>query len=334
MRSIARTRLGPGPEFDLIRELLGPEAALPPGILAGPGDDCAVLEGGTLVSSDLTIEGIHFQRDWISPEEAGFRATAAGLSDLAAMAAEPMGVLLSIGVEPSEAHGVAKDLQRGAAEACRREGVPILGGDLSASPGPIMVDVVALGRSEHPVLRAGALPRDEVWVTGWLGGSGAAVHLWKEGRDPPQPLREAFARPRPRLREARWLTDRAPINSLLDLSDGLAGDAGHLSAASQVSLVLMEAAVPIHPSVKTVFQTGQEPLHFALEGGEDYELCLTAPAGALQELRGAFREAFGIPLTQIGRVVEGKDVFLERVGGGIRSLERKGFSHFGEEGRV
>jgi len=331
MNGRPHVRLGPGPEFDLIRELLGEDPSVSPDILAGPGDDCAVLEGGILVSADLAVEGVHFRREWISLEEAGFRAAAAGLSDLAAMAGEPMGILLSMALEPSEAHAAAKELQRGAAEACRREGISILGGDLSGSPGPMVMDVVALGRSKTPISRAGALPGDEVWVTGWLGGSGAAVHLWEQGEEPPGPLREAFARPRPRLREIRWLLGKAPINSLLDLSDGLAGDAGHLSAASQVRLVLMEPAVPIHPGVKQLAERGMDPLHFALEGGEDYELCLTAAPGTLQKWRGPFREAFGIPLTQIGRVVEGEGVYLEQVGGEMQPMEREGFSHFRED---
>jgi thiamine-monophosphate kinase len=330
MRPLSRIHLGPGPEFDLIRDLLGSESPLPPGVLVGPGDDCAVMDGGFLISSDLVIEGVHFRREWVSLEEAGFRAAVAGLSDLAAMAAEPLGILLSLAVDPAKAQELAKGLQTGAEDACAREGVAILGGDLSASPGPMVMDVVALGRSQAPVHRVGALPGDEVWVTGWLGGSGAAVHLWKEGREPPAPIRESFVRPRPRLRESRWLLDRAPIHSMLDLSDGLAGDAGHLSRASGVGLILVEGAIPIHPSIKTSLGPEHVPLHFALEGGEDYELCLTAPPGALQELRGAFREAFGLPLTQIGRVVEGEDVLLERSGGELRPLARRGFSHFQE----
>ncbi len=151
MNGRPHVRLGPGPEFDLIRELLGEDPSVSPDILAGPGDDCAVLEGGILVSADLAVEGVHFRREWISLEEAGFRAAAAGLSDLAAMAGEPMGILISMALEPSEAHAAAKELQRGAAEACRREGVSILGGDLSGSPGPMVMDVVALGRSKTPI---------------------------------------------------------------------------------------------------------------------------------------------------------------------------------------
>jgi thiamine-monophosphate kinase len=327
---------------------MGPEDLLPRGVLLGPGDDCTVLEGGLVVSTDLAVEGVHFRREWVTLEEAGYRAAAAALSDLAAMAAEPLGALLSMALDPSGASEDAEEVQRGASEACRLEGVQILGGDLAASPGPLMLDVVALGRSDSPVLRAGTEVGDEVWVTGWLGGSGAAVALWNQGQTPPENLREAFVRPRPRIREALWLAARVPLHGLIDLSDGLAGDAGHLAAASGLSLVLREESIPLHPALAPTLapafdpalapaldqmsESGESPLHFALEGGEDYELCFTVPPGTLDEWVSPFQDSFGIPLTKVGWATEGQGVFLEEAIGEVRPLECGGFSHFsGEE---
>jgi len=333
---LPRISLGPGGEFDLIRRLLGPEEALSSGVLLGAGDDCTVLEGGLVASTDLAVEGVHFRREWVTPEEAGFRATAAALSDLAAMAAEPLGVLLSMALDPSRAAEEAVLVQAGAQEACRKEGVQILGGDLARSPGGLLLNVVALGRSDSPVLRVGTEVGDEVWVTGMLGGSGAAVALLEEGRTLPGDLREAFARPRPRIREALWLAARVPLHGLIDLSDGLAGDAGHLAAASQLSLVLRAEAIPVHPALRGELQGAlgpvsddvPPPLHFPLEGGEDYELCFTAPPGTVEQWVDSFEESFGIPLTRVGRAVEGTGVFLESAGGGVTALKREGFSHF------
>jgi len=331
-----RVPLGPGGEFDLIRHLMGPEDLLPRGVLLGPGDDCTVLEGGLVVSTDLAVEGVHFRREWVTLEEAGYRAAAAALSDLAAMAAEPLGALLSMALDPSGASEDAEEVQRGASEACRLEGVRILGGDLAASPGPLVLDVVVLGRSDSPVLRAGTEVGDEVWVTGWLGGSGAAVALWNQGQTPPENLREAFVRPRPRIREALWLAARSPLHGLIDLSDGLAGDAGHLAAASGLSLVLREKSIPLHPALAPALdpmsESGESPLFFALEGGEDYELCFTVPPGTLDEWVSPFQDSFGIPLTKVGSAMEGQGVFLEEASGEVRPLECGGFSHFsGEE---
>lgn len=334
--ALARVRLGRGEEFDLIRQLLGPDVPPSPGILVGPGDDCAVLEGGLVVSVDLTVEGVHFRREWITLREAGFRAAAAALSDLAAMAAEPLGILISMALGPGDPRGEAMEIQGGAGEACQREGIPILGGDLAGSPGPVVVDVVVLGRAVSPILRGGSRPGDEIWVTGWLGRSAAAVALWSQGTAPPERIREAFTRPRPRIKEALWLASRVSIKGLVDVSDGLAGDVGHLAAASGVSVILEEEAIPVHPDLEQALRgTGEEPLALALGGGEDYEICLAAPPGVLQEWVAGFQDTFEIPLTRVGRVVEGEDpeVFLEAAAGGRRSLARGGFSHFAGKGR-
>jgi thiamine-monophosphate kinase len=344
--------MGQGGEFDLIRRLLGPESdpgaeeALGAGVLVGPGDDCAVLEGGIVVSTDLAVEGVHFRRDWVTLEEAGYRATAAALSDLAAMAAEPLGALLTMALGPSVGSTTpvrgasassaslpreeAEAVQGGARAACRREGVQLLGGDLSRSPGPLMLGIVALGRAERPLLRRGSEVGDEVWVTGTLGGSSAAVALWKGGKAPSPELRDSFAKPEPRIREALWLRDRIPIHGLIDLSDGLAGDAGHLAAASGVSVVLKERAIPVHPAVSR--ELGPKATrHFSLEGGEDFELCFTASPGSVEERVDQFQETFELPLTRVGWVKEGRGLFLESRSGEIEPLEQRGFSHFPNE---
>lgn len=329
-----RIPLGPGAEFDLIRRLLGPREPLPPGVLVGPGDDCAVLEGGLVVSIDQTVEGIHYRKEWITSREAGYRAAATALSDLAAMAAEPIGVLLALAVGRDGAEEEAVELQGGVEEACRREGVQILGGDLSGAPGPSVINVVALGRAAQPVLRGGTVVGDEVWVTGWLGGSAGAVAHWDQGLLPPDDLRQAFARPVPRIREALWLKSRVPLHGLIDISDGLAGDAGHLAAASGLAIVLREESIPGHPSLLHLDGFDADPLHLPLEGGEDFELCFTVPEGTLDEWVDPFQDSFGLPLARVGRAVEGRGLLMEDRKGEVRALERAGYSHFAgkEEG--
>lgn len=326
--SLERVALGKGGEFDLIRRLLGREEPLPPGVLLGPGDDCAVLDGGVVISTDLALEGVHFKREWITLEEVGYRAAAGALSDLAAVAAEPLGALLSMALDPSRPLDEASSIQRGVADACKMEGIQVLGGDLARSAGPLVLNVVALGRTDSPVLRVGTEIGDEVWVTGWLGGSGAAVELWNQNKAPPDGLRGAFARPRPRIREARWLASRAPLHALIDLSDGLAGDAGHLAAASGVGIVLREGSIPFHPELIGVMGSQHAACDLSLTGGEDYELCFTVSAKTLDEWVGPFQDSFGVPLTRVGRAVEGGGVSLETVEGEVRALERGGFNHF------
>ena len=213
------TGLGPGREFDLIRSFLDAGGAEPgPAVRVGPGDDCAVVTAdGLAISVDMTVEDVHFRRAWLEPDEVGYHAAAAALSDLAAMAARPIGVLASIA----------------------------LGGDLTRSPVPLVVDVTAIGEAPRPVLRAGARPGEEVWVTGQLGAAAAAVEAWLAGREPDPAARSAFARPTPRTREALWLAGRGVPSAMVDLSDGIAGDAGHLAAASGVRLVIRARALPV-----------------------------------------------------------------------------------------
>src|SRR5690606_7422921 len=164
---VKTTPLGPGREFDLIRRFLadaGPDA---PGVELGPGDDCALFSADRVaISSDLSLEGVHFRRDWIGPEEIGYRAAAAALSDLAAMAARPIGILSAVAVPAGDLPDYAVSLSVGMREAAAEVGASVLGGDVARSPGPIVLDVTVVGEATRPVLRSGARVGDAVWVTG------------------------------------------------------------------------------------------------------------------------------------------------------------------------
>ncbi|MEX1258622.1 MAG: thiamine-phosphate kinase [Gemmatimonadota bacterium] len=325
------TPLGGGKEFDRIREILSGLPSLGPGIRVGPGDDACVLEDGWVISTDLSVEGIHFRLDWITAEEAGFRAAAGGLSDLAAMAADPIGILASVAAPEAGEGAIA--LMAGVKRLAQEHGAPLLGGDLTRSPGPLFLDIVSVGRAETPLLRSGAEEGDELWVTGSLGGAAGATALWSAGLPVPPPLRQAFAQPRPRILEARWLV-QAGARGGLDLSDGLAGDGGHLAAASGVAVVLEEEAIPIHPALAAAALPGSAgPLALALHGGEDYELLLAAPSGRLAPRVEEFARRFDLSLTRVGRVVRGEGVYLEPAGSGpLRRPDRGGYDHFGGGG--
>lgn len=325
-----RVRLGPGGEFDLIRRFVEasaedagpsvPDESVP----VGPGDDAAVLRDGWVVTIDLSVEDVHFRRAWMSDEEVGYRAGAVALSDLAAMAATPVAVLASLAA-PMEGDVDLEAVSRGLNAAASEVGARVVGGDLTGSPGPLVVDVVALGRTAWPVQRDGAEAGDDVWVTGALGASAAAVAVWEAGEEPPEALRAAFVRPHSRVEAARCLVEQEVVDALIDLSDGLAGDAGHLAAASGVRIVLEEDAVPVAPAVLERF--GRERgLEMALHGGEDYELCFVTDPGVVDVEY--FRRRYGLHLTRVGRVEEGSGVWLQGVDGEERRLERGGFDHF------
>ncbi|HXG43147.1 MAG TPA: thiamine-phosphate kinase [Gemmatimonadales bacterium] len=315
--------LGPGPEFDRIRRLV---AALGP--QAGPvGDDCAVLAwpGGALVLSvDLAVEGVHFRRDWLSLREIGWRATAAALSDLAAEAAVPVGLLTSLGLPAGASEAELDELARGIGAAAEAAGTAVLGGDLSRAD-RLIVDVVAVGRAERPVSRAGARPGDGLWVSGTLGGARAALAAFLAGREPDPEARRALAHPVPRLALGRALA-RAGARAMLDLSDGLGGDARHLAAASSVRLTVDLAGLPVAPAAAAeAAAAGLPPPVFAALGGEDYELLAALPPEFGPEQARAVERETGVPLVRIGEVAAGTGVAF-RLDGAELSL--KGYDHF------
>lgn len=304
-------------ENELVRRLVSIGWRGSRAVRLGPGDDAAFLRGGLVLSTDLAVEGVHFRLDWVSPVEAGFRAGAAALSDLAAMGAVPEALLVSLAVpgDPS----LAEALQRGVRNAGDRVGVAIIGGDLSRSPGPLVVDVVAAGRARTVVTRGAAEVGQGVWVSGSLGGAAAAVAAWLAGREPHRRARERFAAPPDRVPLGVALAADGLACAMIDVSDGLVADARRVAAASGVMIRIVTDAVPV--------DAGAGDLNLALEGGEDYELMFTAPAGTASRIR-ALGQEMAVTLTRIGRVEEGTGVVLEDDRGRHPVRSRGGYDHF------
>ena len=306
------TRLGPGREFDLVRVMMARWGDRARGI----GDDATVLgvpAGEQLVlSTDTSLEDVHFRREWLSPEEIGWRATAAALSDLAAMAANPLGVLVALTLPPQWIDDLGA-LAEGIASAAAAAEAPIVGGDLTRGE-HLAITVTVIGSSATPLRRVGAQPGDTLWVTGQLGGPAVAMAAWGEGRQPTPEARSRFARPVPRIREAQWLVS-AGATAGIDISDGLGGDASHLAAASGVRIAIDADAVPVAPGAD---------ISAAQRSGEEYELLVTTrtPFDA-----GAFQSEFGLSLTRIGAVEEGEPG-VDLLIGGERVASPAGYDHF------
>lgn len=296
--------LGQGSEFDRVRAI-----AVALGDAAGPlGDDTAPIpdgRGALLVSVDASVEDVHFRRGWLTAEEIGCRATAAALSDLAAAAASPVGVVAAVVVPRATDESGLVDVMRGVGAAAASVGAKVLGGDLT-SGSEWAVIVTVFGRAIHPMSRRGARVGDGIWVTGHLGGARAALQSWTAGMEPDALARVAFAHPVPRIAAGTWLAAHG-ATAMMDLSDGLGGDAGHIAAASSVGLELDLDCVPQHASVAAAAQRiGDEPEMFAATAGEDYELLVTLPA-AFIEAEQCTRDT-GVALTRIGRVINGSGV--------------------------
>ena len=285
----AHLPLGDGREFDAIRAMLeewGPRAT-------GVGDDAATLEmraGAELViSTDASVEGVHFRREWMSASDIGARAATAALSDLAAMAAAPLGMLLSL-VVPERWQDDLLALARGVGLSASRAGCPIIGGNLTRGS-ELSLTITVLGHATHPLRRAGARIGDRVYVTGQLGGAGAALRALLAGETPTRAHLSRFVAPVARLREAQWL-GAAGERAGIDISDGLLADAAHLARASDVTLALGLTSVPLVDGVTTAQ---------AATSGEEYELLIAMPKDVAVDV-GQFVKSFGIPLTDIGSV--------------------------------
>jgi len=319
-------KLGPGAEFDLIRRVLEDPETLPSEVRVGPGDDAAVLEGGWVISTDLAVEDVHFRRAWLTDTEIGYRAGAAALSDIAAMAVSPVALLVSIAAPRGGAVDI-EAVQAGLCAVARSVKASVIGGDISRSPGPLMIDVVALGRGMWPVQRDGADPGDHVWVTGALGASAAAVRAWERGDEPSAELRAAFAAPKPRVEAARCLVEHEVVDALIDVSDGLAGDLGHIAAASDVRITIEAGRIPLAPAAVEAVGA-EEALELALHGGEDYELCFVTDPGVVDEE--FFLQRHGLEVTRIGEVSEGNGVWLQAGDGDAHELQRGGFDHMAD----
>jgi thiamine-monophosphate kinase len=272
--------LGPGREFDVIRDLVRRWGAAARGI----GDDAAILDvpsGNRLVAStDATVENVHFRRAWLEPAEIGYRAATAALSDLAAMAATPIAMLVAMSV-PDTWRGVLGGIAEGIGDASRSFSAPITGGNLT-NGAELSLTVTVLGYAAHPLRRDAARPGDALYVTGTLGGPRRALEAWESDRAPAAEHRARFARPSARIREALWLAQHG-ATAAIDVSDGLVSDVRHLAAASRVDALLEIDAIPV--------VSGTSPLH-AVTSGEEYELVVATPVPLDEH---AFAREFGVP---------------------------------------
>lgn len=334
-----RDTLGDIGELAFLRRLL-PRLRQNPRVLVGPGDDCAAVRGEArlLLTTDALVEGVHFEPGWLEPEEIGAKAVLVNLSDIAAMGGVPRFLLLSVGAPAATRRADLERLHRGAERAARRHGAAVVGGNLTAAE-RLFVSVTAVGAASRPLLRSGARPGDAIFVTGTLGDAALAVDLLRRfgGR-----LREGGARlpgtaaarrallsrfvlPAPRLDVARRLAAAGVVGAMIDVSDGLVTDLGHLCESSGTGAVVDAAALPRSSAYEALAGTDPGP---ALRGGEDYELLFTVPPARLRRFE-ALRRGQGGRITRIGEVVaRPRGVRVRESGGRIRKPARPGFEHF------
>ncbi len=287
----------------------------------GIGDDCAVLPmprgHEALVTTDFTLEDVHFRRAWHPADSVGHRCLARGLSDIAAMGGMPRAAFLSLAVPEELPQRWIADFTRGLLLLARHSGVQLAGGDTAESPGGILADIVVLGSvaAGKAVLRSGARPGDLIYVTGTLGESVAALNALQAGKKLRPKSHPKHFYPQPRLAVGRFLREKKIATSMIDLSDGLSTDLGHICDESGTGAVVYAEALP------GVRNNNDLPL--ALHGGEEYELLFTASPD-----RQVPRQVAGVPITLIGEFIRGGSMKLAISDGKTKVLKPGGWQHF------
>lgn len=307
-------------EFELITRL---KSGLPTNdsVIVGAGDDCAVIDAGVsgkwqLHKTDAIVEGIHFTRE-TAPEKVGHKALGRALSDIAAMAGTPRWATVTLGLPDGFDGEMVEAIYEGINRLAKRHEVAVVGGETVSNPERLAISVAVVGEVDRTkcVLRAGAKPGDGIWATGELGGSLEGHHL-------------DFS---PRLAEGRWLAEHFLPSSMIDLSDGLAGDLGHLLDAANAGAELLENALPIRREARLRAResdAAKPPLIAALTDGEDYELCFTLGQGNAVALLDQFRKAFPeTPISCIGKVVAEPGLKIQQKDG-TKEFATRGFVHF------
>lgn len=298
------------------------------GILTGIGDDCAVLRQlpgrDFLVTTDFSLEGIHFRRDWHPPESVGHRCLARGLSDIAAMGGEPLAAFLSLAVPRDLRQVWVGRFLGGLLSLAEKHGVTLAGGDTAESPDGVLADIVVVGSAAKgkTLRRSGARPGDRIFVSGALGGSAAAIRRMQA-----QSMKKVKAGyyprhfyPEPRLEIGRLLSAKRLASAAIDTSDGLSTDLAHLCEESAVGADLDAGRIPR----ATVGKPGRQvDLDLALHGGEDYELLFTSPPGKRVPSLIA-----GVPVTQIGEITRGRKILLSNLKRVAYELKPQGWEHF------
>lgn len=331
----------PVTEEDVIRLIQSLAGASSDELAVGIGDDAAVLRlGGAAfcVTTDLMVEGVHFNLAYISPYDLGRRAIAANLSDLAAMGARPRWGFLSLGLPGRPNRDFVEGLVRGVMDLGREHGLDLAGGDTVSAP-QLVINLCLVGAAEaqEPVLRSGAREGDAICVTGRLGAAAAGLAWLAQGGSPNDPeaasVVEAHLRPQPRVAAGRILAQSGRVSAMIDVSDGLATDLARLCAASQTGALVKQDRLPLDEPTRDMAQRLEaDALDWALTGGEDFELLFTCAKGDVPILKTLLAEEDSeLPISRIGIISTGRGVLLERSDGRQEEITHQGYDHFREE---
>ncbi|MGE5244251.1 MAG: thiamine-phosphate kinase [Betaproteobacteria bacterium] len=327
-------------EAALIARIRDRLPAAPSWLLVGPGDDAAVVEPERnrveVFTVDALVESVHFDRAFVPPAAIGHRALAVNLSDIAAMGATPRLALLSLVLPPPLPLDDFDGIVDGFVALAAVHRVVVAGGNITRSPGPLMIDVSVMGtvKRRQVLTRSGARPGHELYVTGTIGAAAAGLEVLRaQGASAAgeSPLVSSYRYPSPRLRMGTLISRNRAASACMDLSDGLADALLQVAAASGVGAVVDAGALPIHPEARSWFEArGVDPVQAAVAGGDDYELLVSVAPRTRRRLAAAERHG-DVPLTRIGVCTPEGAVRLRRTDGNTVSEEPvagPAFRHF------
>lgn len=320
-------------EFGFI-ERIRAAAADGEGVCSGIGDDCAVLElppgHRLLTTKDLLIEGIHFDRAWIDNHRLGRKSVSVNVSDIAAMGGRPRHLYLGLGVPSDFSVEELQLFMAGFLEAVAEYGACLVGGDTCRSPGPLLISVTAEGSvaAGREVCRRGARVGHDIYVSGTLGDSALALNQLATGKLLDPWLASRHHDPTARVALGQALSEKGLASAMIDVSDGLLADLGHILKSSGVGALLEEPLLPLSAAFRAALEQDPQQLQLALSGGEDYELLFSVPPERGGEVKDLAR-TLDLPLSRIGTVIPAEEgLKLRYCNGEIRHADCRGFNHF------
>lgn len=319
-------------EFEFIGKIAKGVPRSAEGLILGIDDDAAVIEGRGrdrwLVTTDISAEDVHFKRTWAGWDIIGKKTLLTNVSDILAMGGLPWFYFVSIAVPKNVREKDLLKFYDGMSSVAKEYNMIMAGGDTTASVGKFFASITVIGSAENVITRSGAKAGDKIFVSGSLGGSEAGLYILEKDLKGNKALIDKHLLPTPRLKLARWLSEKKCASAMIDISDGLVQDLTHIADLSRVGFNLYAENIPIDENIKSL-RSRVNPLLAAISGGEDYELLFTMNEEQRERFEfDAAKIDFGCPITMIGEIVEDKTrrrVIDSR--GKLINVKKKGFAH-------